>query len=157
MQSHSSSHTPNAKPLEVPPRVEGAHALGEGSAPSLSVAVRPEEVILKVPSPLAAALVAGAVAVPAVAIAQDTPEPPTPRQAYGVICDRPPYEAPRSNVTFSECVTALARGVNGRDSAADAARNACRSATPPLPGDEFGECVASTRTLVLGLRELKAR
>lgn len=112
---------------------------------------------MKVPSRVVGIAAATAVALPAIAIAQDRPDPPTPAQAYGVICERPPYKAPRENVAFSRCVRALAQGVNRRESAADAARRACRQATPPLPGDEFGKCVASTKTLVLGLRELKAR
>lgn len=98
-----------------------------------------------------------AVSVPAVALAERGPGEVPPGKAYGVICERPPYDNPRSNVNFSQCVRALARGVNRRDTAADAARRACRNATPPIPGREFGECVASTKTLVRGLRTLKAR
>lgn len=99
-----------------------------------------------------------AVAVPAVALADRGPaELPTPAKAYGVICERPPYDIPQDNKNFSDCVRALAKGVNGGESASDAARTACRQATPPLPGDEFGKCVSDTKTLVQGLRALKAR
>jgi hypothetical protein len=99
-----------------------------------------------------------AIAVPATfAIADTTPSPPTPAQAYGVICQRPPYSTTPGTVNFRNCVVALAKGTRGDVSAYDAARFACRQATPPLPGDQFGKCVSSTRTLILGLRALRAQ
>jgi len=79
---------------------------------------------------------------------------PTPARAYGVICDRPPYDTSADNVNHGKCVKALANGVRGDETASDAARTACRQATPPLPGDEFGACVSSTKTLVQGLSAL---
>jgi hypothetical protein len=99
-------------------------------------------------------LAALAIAVP-VALA-DVSTAPTPAQAFGVICQRPPHSTTPGTANFSNCVRALAKGVRGTVTADDAARVACRQATPPLPGDEFGRCVASTKTLVFGLRALRA-
>jgi hypothetical protein len=98
-----------------------------------------------------------AVAVPAVAFAVDRPNPPTPAQAYGVICQRPPTSAQPGTEAFRNCVVAFAKGTRGAVTADDAARVICRQATPPLPGDEFGRCVSSTKTLILGLRALRAQ
>jgi hypothetical protein len=99
-----------------------------------------------------------AIAVPvAIAAADTTPSPPTPAQAYGVICQRPPYSTTPGTQAFRTCVVALAKGTRGDVSAYDAARVSCRQATPPLAGDQFGECVSSTRTLILGLRALRAQ
>jgi hypothetical protein len=107
--------------------------------------------------PLAVAAVLAAVPAMAVAQGQGPGDLPTPAKAYGVICERPPYDIARDNRDHADCVRALAQGVNGGESASDAARRACRQATPPLPGDEFGKCVSSTKTLLHGLRALKAR
>ncbi len=96
-----------------------------------------------------------AIAVP-VAIA-DVGSAPTPAQAYGVICHRPPYSTQPGTTNFYTCVRALAKGTRGEVSAYDAARVACRQATPPLSEEEFGTCVSSTRTLVLGLRAIRAQ
>jgi hypothetical protein len=98
-----------------------------------------------------------AIAIPAVAFAADQPNPPTPAQAYGVICKREPYNTKPGTPEFAKCVKALAKGTKGSASPSDAARVACRNATPPLPGDEFGNCVSSTKTLVQGLRALRAQ
>jgi hypothetical protein len=98
-------------------------------------------------------------AIPAVAIGVGDrgPENIPPRAAYGVICERPPYDISRDNADFSECVRALAKGVNGGESASDAARTACRLASEGNPGgQEFGKCVADTKTMILGLRSLKS-
>ncbi len=53
-------------------------------------------------------------------------------------------------------VTALAKGTKGTESPSDAARVACRQATPPVPGKQFGACVSSTKTLVEGLVAIRA-
>jgi hypothetical protein len=99
-----------------------------------------------------------AVAIPAVAFAADTPpSPPTPAQAYGVICQRPPYNNQPGTEAFRTCVTTFAKANKGSESASDAARVTCRNATPPLPGAKFGACVSSTKTLVLGLRAIRAQ
>jgi hypothetical protein len=100
-----------------------------------------------------------AISVPAVAFATDPPPPPTPTpaQAFGVICQRPPTSAQPGTEAFRNCVVAFAKGVRGAVTADDAARVICRQATPPLPGDRFGACVSSTKTLVLGLRALRAQ
>jgi hypothetical protein len=95
-----------------------------------------------------------AIAVP-VAIAGPG-SPPTSAQAYGVICQRPPISAEPGTVAFRNCVRAFARGTRGEVTADDAARVICRQATPPLSGEAFGRCVSSTKTLVLGLRALRA-
>jgi hypothetical protein len=100
-------------------------------------------------------LAAVAIAVP-VALA-DVGTAPTPAQAFGVICQRPPYSTQPGTANFYNCVRGLAKGVRGTITADDAARVTCRQATPPLPGDEFGRCVSSTKTLVLGLRALRAQ
>ena len=103
-----------------------------------------------------ALVAAAAVAVPAFALAGDRgPNNTPPRAAYGVICERPPYDVPRDNADFSDCVRALAKGVNGNESAREAARTACRQGDMNPGSDEFGKCVAGTRTLILGLRSLK--
>ena len=96
-----------------------------------------------------------AIAVP-VAVA-DVGTGPTPAQAYGVICQRPPTSTEPGTEAFRTCVRALAKGTRGAVTADDAARVACRQATPPLPGEEFGSCVSSTKTLVLGLRAIRAQ
>jgi hypothetical protein len=97
-------------------------------------------------------------AIPAFALAGDRgPHNTPPGQAYGVICERPPYDAPRSNADFADCVRALAQGVSGHESARDAARTACRQGDMNPGGQEFGKCVADTRRMIQGLRTLKAR
>jgi hypothetical protein len=101
-------------------------------------------------------LAVAAIAVP-VAMAADQPNPPSPAKAYGVICTRAPYNAQPGTPEFSNCVRALAKGTRGAVTADDAARVACRNATPPLPGDQFGACVSSTKTLVQGLRAIRAQ
>jgi hypothetical protein len=99
-----------------------------------------------------------AIAVPAAALAVDNPpSPPEQAKAYGVICKREPYNTKPGTAEFSKCVRALARGTNGTISPSDAARVTCRNATPPLPGRKFGQCVASTKTLVEGLVAIKAQ
>jgi hypothetical protein len=98
-----------------------------------------------------------AISVP-VAIAADTPPTtPTAAQAYGVICQRPPTSAQPGTEAFRNCVVAFAKGTRGTVAADDAARVICRQATPPLPGDKFGACVSSTKTLIQGLRALRAQ
>ncbi len=107
---------------------------------------------------LIAVLAVLAVAIPAVAFATDTPpSPPTPAQAYGVICQRPPYNNQPGTAAFRTCVTAFAKATRGSVTADDAARVTCRNATPPLPGDKFGACVSSTKTLIYGLRAIRAQ
>jgi hypothetical protein len=99
-----------------------------------------------------------AIAVPAVALAADNPpSPPDQAKAYGVICKREPYNTKPGTPEFARCVRGLARGTNGSASPSDAARITCRNATPPLPGRKFGECVASTKTLVEGLVAIRAQ
>jgi hypothetical protein len=96
-----------------------------------------------------------AVSVPAVALAGDRgPNNTPPGAAYGVICERPPYDVARDNANFSDCVRALAKGVNGHESARDAARTACRQGEMNPGSQEFGKCVADTATLIKGLRSL---
>jgi hypothetical protein len=113
---------------------------------------------MSLPRGVIALLVAVAVAVPAVALASNgSPSPPTPAQAYGVICQRAPNNAKPGTPEFGKCVTALAKATKGTESPSDAARVTCRNATPPLPGDEFGACVSSTKTLVQGLRAIRAQ
>jgi hypothetical protein len=102
-------------------------------------------------------LAAVAIAVPVAIAADGPPTTPTPAQAYGVICQRPPTSAEPGSEAFRTCVVALAKGTRGTVTADDAARTVCRQATPPLPGDEFGRCVSSTKTLILGLRALRAQ
>jgi hypothetical protein len=111
--------------------------------------------------PLAVAL-----AIPAFAIGQAGPpnrDAQPPGHAYGVICDRQGASKTNENhpdpgTPFSRCVSEHRNGVNGQKSARAAARAACRESHPPTEGgNEFGQCVASTRELILGLRGLKAR
>jgi hypothetical protein len=104
---------------------------------------------------LIAPLAVVAIAVP-VALA-DVNSAPTPAQAFGVICQRPPTSTQPGTEAFRNCVRAFAKGVRGAVTADDAARFICRQATPPLPGEQFGRCVSSTKTLVLGLRALRAQ
>jgi hypothetical protein len=102
-------------------------------------------------------LAALAISVP-VAFAADTPPTtPTPAHAYGVICQRPPTNAQPGTQAFRTCVVAFAKATRGAVTADDAARVICRNATPPLPGDKFGRCVASTKTLIGGLKALRAQ
>lgn len=99
-----------------------------------------------------------AVAIPAVAFAAGTPpSPPTPAQAYGVICQRPPYNNKPGTEAFRTCVTTFAKATKGTESPSDAARKTCRNATPPLPGVKFGECVSSTQKLMQGLQAVRAQ
>ncbi len=106
--------------------------------------------------------------IPAFALGQPETPPPIenaqpPATAYGVICQRPARQQeqrgrPQSGTPFSRC--RLRTPGRGRRSAVDreAARAACRHAfSPSQEGREFGECVASTRNLVLKLRGLKAQ
>lgn len=67
-----------------------------------------------------------------------------------MICERPPYEAARGNVEFSNCVRVLARGVNGRITPRQAAMRGCSQTDFPRQSPEFGQCVAETRDLVRG-------
>jgi hypothetical protein len=105
---------------------------------------------------IAVATVIG-LAIPALALADRGPESTPPGAAYGVICERPPYDVPRDNASFSDCVRALARGVNGHESAREAARTACRQGDLNPGSGEFGRCVADTAKLIRGLETLKAR
>ena len=103
-------------------------------------------------------LAVAAIAIPGVALATGgSPNPPAPAKAYGVICTRAPYNAQPGTPEFSKCVTALAKGTKGDVTADDAARVTCRQATPPLSGKAFGDCVSSTKTLVQGLRAIRAQ
>ena len=106
-----------------------------------------------------------ALAIPAFAIGQSGPnENAKPAgQAYGVICQRPPHNAskteqsPTGNGTeFSACVRALREGTNGQRSAQGAAKRACTQ-NDELKGTALARCVASTQALVQGLRGLKAQ
>ena len=110
-----------------------------------------------IPRWLLGLLAAVAIAVPAVALAASPPSPPTPAQAYGVICQRPPYNNQPGSAAFKTCVTTFAKATHGNETASDAARVTCRNATPPLPGDQFGACVSSTKTLVHGLQAIRAQ
>lgn len=104
--------------------------------------------------PLAVAL-----AIPAFAVAQNGPPDDTPPQppakAYGVICQRAGHTP--GSPEFRTCVQEHKQGVNGQKSAAAAARALCRQGDDPPRSPEFGKCVSSTRTLILGLRGLKAQ
>ena len=102
-------------------------------------------------------LAATAIAVPVAMAADNPPSPPDQAKAYGVICKREPYNTKPGTPEFAKCVRGLARGTNGLASPSDAARITCRNATPPLPGRKFGECVASTKTLVEGLVAIRAQ
>jgi hypothetical protein len=104
-----------------------------------------------------ALLAAVAIAVPVAFAVADTTPPPTPAQAYGVICQRPPTNNQPGTQAFRTCVTTLAKATRGAVTADDAARVICRNATPPLPGDTFGACVSSTKTLIGGLRAIRAQ
>jgi hypothetical protein len=104
--------------------------------------------------PLAVAL-----AIPAFAVAQNGPPDDTPPQppakAYGVICKRDGLTP--GSTQFRACVHEHKQGVNGQKSAAAAARAICRLGDAPPRSPEFGKCVTSTQTLILGLRGLKAQ
>lgn len=102
-------------------------------------------------------LAVAAIAIPGVALAVGSPNPPDAAKAYGVICKREPYNAKPGTPEFAKCVTALAKGTKGSASPSDAARVTCRQATPPLSGKEFGACVSSTKTLVHGLEAIRAQ
>ena len=111
-------------------------------------------------APLAVAL-----AIPAFAVGASGPseEAKPPATAYGVMCQRPPLSASKSNendpqrgTPFSRCVSQHRQGTNGGKDAAAAARDACRQ-NPNLRGRAFGKCVSDTRLLILGLRGIKAQ
>ena len=70
---------------------------------------------------------------------------------------RPPTSAQPGTEAFRRCVVAFAKGTRGSVTADDAARVICRQATPPVSGEAFGRCVSSTKTLILGLRALRAQ
>jgi hypothetical protein len=106
---------------------------------------------------LLALLALVAIAIPGVALATKGGNPPSAAKAYGVICKREPYNAKPSTPEFSKCVTALAKGTKAAKTASDAARVTCRQATPPPSGKEFGKCVSSTKTLVQGLKAIRAQ
>jgi hypothetical protein len=98
-----------------------------------------------------------AIAVPVALADQPSPTPPTAANAYGVICQRPPYNNKPGTEAFRTCVTTFAKATKGTVSPSDAARKTCRNATPPLPGVKFGECVSSTQKLMQGLQALRAQ
>ena len=120
---------------------------------------------MKISKTALAGPLAVALAIPAFAVGQSGPnenaEPPA--TAYGVMCQRPPYNAekdkpsPTGNGTeFSACVRSLREGTNGQRSAEGAARRACAQ-NPNLTGTSLARCVASSKALVLGLRGIKAQ
>ncbi len=74
-----------------------------------------------------------------------------------MICQRPPTNAQPGTEAFRTCVVAFAKATRGAVTADDAARVICRQATPPLPGAKFGACVASTKTMIGGLKALRAQ
>jgi len=114
---------------------------------------------------LAGPLAAVALAIPAFATAQGGPDdhPQPPAKAYGMICQRQHASQsnesdPQPGTPFSRCVSAHRQGVNGQKTALEAARAACRESFPPsAAGRKYGQCVSSTRELILGLRGLKAQ
>lgn len=114
---------------------------------------------MKVSRKALAAIAILAVAIPGIAIAQQRgPENvPAPAKAYGVICERPPYDAARDSVEFGRCVRALAQGTNGNLTPREAAGKACRQSDLAPRSEEFRACVLETRDLVVGLRALKSR
>ncbi len=116
---------------------------------------------MKISRTALAAPLAVALAIPAFAIGQSAPsdEAKPPSAAYGVNCQRQGAskadDGPaKPGTEFSRCVAAHRRGVDGQTTADNAARVTCGD-THPGPG--FGKCVAETRTLILGLRGLKAQ
>ena len=120
---------------------------------------------MKISKTALAAPLAVALAIPAFAVGQSGPseEAKPAGTAYGVMCQRAPLSASKSNendpqpgTPFSRCVSQHRQGTNGNKTAAAAAREACRQ-NPALKGEAFGQCVASTRNLILGLRGLKAQ
>jgi hypothetical protein len=113
------------------------------------------EVKMRISRWIVGLLAVAAIAVP-VALAATPPSPPTPANAYGVICQRPPTNNQPGSEAFRTCVTNFAKGTRGTETASDAARKICRNATPPLPGVKFGECVSSTQKLIGGLQAIKA-
>jgi hypothetical protein len=119
---------------------------------------------LKISKTTIAAPLAVALAIPAFAVGQGAPneEAQPPSTAYGVICQRAPYEASKtekastgSGTEFSACVRALREGTNGQRSSEGAAKRACTEGD--LTGRPLARCVASTEALVHGLRGLKAQ
>ncbi len=116
-----------------------------------------------VAGPLAVAL-----AIPAFALGQPETPPPNgnaqpPATAYGVICQRlgaskSNENDPQPGTPFSRCVSVHREGVSGKQPDREAARAACRQAfSPSEEGKKLGDCVASTRNLILGLRGLRSQ
>ena len=67
-------------------------------------------------------------------------------------------ERSAAGTPFSRCVSAHREGVSGKQPDREAARAVCRQAfSPSQEGRKFGECVASTRNLILGLRGLRSQ
>jgi hypothetical protein len=121
---------------------------------------------LKISKTALAGPLAVALAIPAFAVGQSTgpnENAKPPATAYGVTCHRlgaskSNENDPQAGTPFSRCVAAHRDGVNGKRTDLEAARAACRQAFPPSKdGRKYGECVSSTRELILGLRGLKAQ
>ena len=122
---------------------------------------------MKISKTALAGPLAVALAIPAFTVGQsgqtanENAKPPA--TAYGVVCQREGYSKSNEGdsepgTPFSRCVVAHRQGVNGQRSARAAARAACRGLySPTTEGRKFGECVASTRDLILGLRGIKAQ
>jgi hypothetical protein len=108
-----------------------------------------------------AAPLAVALAIPAFAIGQADPTTPNENAkpagaAYGVMCQREGFKP--GSADFRTCMAEHRKGVSGQKSAAEAAREICKRSDPPAEDpNAFGKCVSSTRTLILGLRGLKAQ
>ena len=122
---------------------------------------------MKISKTALAGPLAVALAIPAFAVGQSGQTPnenaKPPATAYGVTCQRlgaskSNESDPQPGTEFSRCVSQHRQGVNGQKSALEAARAACRQAfSPSKEGRKYGECVSSTRELILGLRGLKAQ
>jgi hypothetical protein len=120
---------------------------------------------VRIPKTALAAPLAVGLAIPAFAIGQpgdtpvENPPPQPPAKAYGVICQRAPNNHEPGTQAFKTCVAQHRQGVNGQKSARAAALAACRNSFPPAErnSEDFRDCVAETRTLIVGLRGLKAQ
>ena len=122
---------------------------------------------MRIPKTAVAGPLAVALAIPAFAAGQSGQTPnehaKPPATAYGVICQRGGWSQsnandPKPGTPFSRCVSQHRQGVNEQKSALEAARAACRDRfSPSSDGRRYGECVASTRELILGLRGIKAQ
>jgi hypothetical protein len=114
---------------------------------------------VRIPKTALAAPLAVALAIPAFAIGQPDENAQPSGNAYGVICQRAPNVTKPGTPAFKACIAQHRQGVNGQKSARAAALATCRISFEPdeRNTEGFRNCVASTRTLILGLRGLKAQ